>query len=187
MILTRRQKEILDYVADFLGRNGYAPSLEEIGRHFHLSSLATVHKHLKNLEKKGAIARDWNRSRSLRLVSRNAARARFVSLAGEVAAEKGRKLQEGVYAAFAGPTYETPAEVRMARAMGADLVGMSTVPEVIAARYLGMEVLGLSMVTNMAAGILDKPLSHQEVVEAAAKMAPWLSTLLQGILARICK
>jgi purine-nucleoside phosphorylase len=112
---------------------------------------------------------------------------RLRRLAGEVAAEKGRELQEGVYAAFAGPTYETPAEVRMARAMGADLVGMSTVPEVIAARYLGMEVLGLSMVTNMAAGILDKPLSHQEVVETAAKVAPWLSTLLQGILARICK
>jgi len=86
MILTRRQKEILDYVADFLGRNGYAPSLEEIGHHFHLSSPATVHKHLKNLEKKGAIARDWNRSRSLRLVSPDTARARFVPLAGEVAA-----------------------------------------------------------------------------------------------------
>ncbi len=108
-------------------------------------------------------------------------------LAVEVAAEKGRKLQEGVYAAFAGPTYETPAEVRMAQVIGADLVGMSTVPEVIAARYLGMKILGLSMVTNMAAGILDRPLSHQEVVETASKVAPWLSALLQGILARICR
>ena len=107
-------------------------------------------------------------------------------LAAEVAAEKGRQLQEGVYAAFAGPTYETPAEVRMARAVGADLVGMSTVPEVIAARYLGIEVLGLSMVTNMAAGILDQPLSHEEVMETAARVAPWLSTLLKGILARLC-
>jgi purine-nucleoside phosphorylase len=107
-------------------------------------------------------------------------------LAAEVAAEKGRQLQEGVYAAFAGPTYETPAEVRMARAVGADLVGMSTVPEVIAARYLGIEVLGLSMVTNMAAGILDQPLSHEDVVETAAGAAPWLSTLLEGILARLC-
>lgn len=112
---------------------------------------------------------------------------RLRRLAGEVAAEQGRELQEGVYAAFAGPTYETPAEVRMARAMGADLVGMSTVPEVIAARYLGLEVLGLSMVTNMAAGILDQPLSHQEVVETAAKVAPWLATLLKGILDRLCK
>jgi purine-nucleoside phosphorylase len=111
---------------------------------------------------------------------------RLRRLAAEVAAEKGKRLQEGVYAAFAGPTYETPAEVRMARAVGADLAGMSTVPEVIAARYLGMEVLGLSMVTNMAAGILDQPLSHQEVMETAAKVAPWLSALLKGILARLC-
>jgi purine-nucleoside phosphorylase len=111
---------------------------------------------------------------------------RLRRLAAEVAAEKGRRLQEGVYAAFAGPAYETPAEVRMAGAAGADLVGMSTVPEVIAARYLGIEVLGMSMVTNMAAGILDQPLSHEEVVETAARIAPWLSELLEGILARLC-
>ena len=91
-------------------------------------------------------------------------------------------LVEGVYAAFAGPTYETPAEVRMAEAMGADLVGMSTVPGVIAARYLGMEVLGVSMVTNMAAGILDRPLSHEEVVETAQRVIPALSQLLSGVL-----
>lgn len=97
----------------------------------------------------------------------------------------GGNLQEGVYAAFAGPTYETPAEVRMAERMGADLVGMSTVPEVIAAGYLGMEVLGVSMVTNMAAGILDRPLSHQEVMETAARVVPRLSGLLRGILSRI--
>jgi purine-nucleoside phosphorylase len=113
--------------------------------------------------------------------------AKLRNLAREVGKEAGRTLQEGIYAAFAGPTYETPAEVRMAEAMGADLVGMSTVPDVIAARYLGMEVLGLSMVTNMAAGILEKPLSHEEVVETAAKGAPWLSTLLHGILGRLCR
>jgi purine-nucleoside phosphorylase len=109
------------------------------------------------------------------------------AVAQEVAAGQGGRgnLQEGVYAAFAGPTYETPAEVQMAERMGADLVGMSTVPEVIAARYLGMEVLGVSMVTNMAAGILDKPLSHQEVLETAAQVVPGLSRLLRGILSRI--
>jgi purine-nucleoside phosphorylase len=109
------------------------------------------------------------------------------ALAQEVAAgqEGNAALQEGVYAAFAGPTYETPAEVQMAERMGADLVGMSTVPEVIAARYLGMEVLGVSMVTNMAAGILDKPLSHQEVMETAAQVVPRLSALLRGTLSRI--
>jgi purine-nucleoside phosphorylase len=98
------------------------------------------------------------------------------------AAPDGEQLAEGVYAAFAGPTYETPAEVRMAEAMGADLVGMSTVPEVIAARYLGMEVLGISMVTNMAAGILDQPLSHEEVVRTAAGVIPRLAALLEGVL-----
>ncbi|UCF97161.1 MAG: purine-nucleoside phosphorylase [Spirochaetaceae bacterium] len=110
-------------------------------------------------------------------------------MAREVVAalEAGGRLQEGVYAAFAGPTYETPAEVRMAEVLGADLVGMSTVPDVIAARYLGMEVLGLSMVTNMAAGILDKPLSHKEVLETAAQAVPRLSVLLQGILSRLVR
>jgi purine-nucleoside phosphorylase len=108
-------------------------------------------------------------------------------LAGEVASELQQDLSEGIYAAFAGPTYETPAEVRMAERMGADLVGMSTVPEVIAARYLNLDVLGISMVTNMAAGILDTPLSHQEVVETAAQVIPALSTLLRGIIARVCR
>jgi purine-nucleoside phosphorylase len=99
-----------------------------------------------------------------------------------IAQGRDHDLVEGVYAAFAGPTYETPAEVRMAEAVGADLVGMSTVPEVIAARYLGMEVLGLSMVTNMAAGIVDQPLSHREVVETAGRVIPRLGVLLAGVL-----
>jgi purine-nucleoside phosphorylase len=104
---------------------------------------------------------------------------RLRELASEAA---GRTLPEGVYAAFAGPSYETPAEVRMAERLGADLVGMSTVPEVIAARYLGMEVLGISMVTNMAAGILEQPLSHAEVVETAARATPALAELLHALL-----
>lgn len=94
-------------------------------------------------------------------------------------------LAEGVYAGFLGPTYETPAEVRMAEAMGADLVGMSTVPEVIAARYLGVEVLGVSMVTNMAAGILDGALSHDEVVQTARRVIPTLAGLLEAVLAAL--
>ena len=78
-------------------------------------------------------------------------------------------IKEGVYAALTGPSYETPAEIRMLRTMGADMVGMSTVPEVIAANYLGIKVLGISCVTNMAAGILDTPLSHEEVIETTKK------------------
>jgi len=94
-------------------------------------------------------------------------------------------LAEGVYAAFPGPTYETPAEVRMAEKLGADLVGMSTVPEVIAANYLGMKVLGISCVTNMDAGILQRPLVHEEVVETGRRVMPALTRLLQGVLERL--
>ncbi len=93
-----------------------------------------------------------------------------------------RPLKEGVYAALLGPTYETPAEIRMLRKMGADMVGMSTVPEVIAARYLGLKVLGISCITNMAAGILDQPLSHEEVVETGRRVASEFADLLHCFL-----
>ena len=94
-------------------------------------------------------------------------------------------LKEGVYAAFAGPSYETPAEIRMLAAIGVDLAGMSTVPEVIAASYLGMRVLGISCVTNMAAGILPQPLDHAEVIAAGKEAAPRFTRLLTGILAKL--
>ncbi|MGA2378278.1 MAG: purine-nucleoside phosphorylase [Spirochaetia bacterium] len=94
-------------------------------------------------------------------------------------------LKEGVYAAFPGPSYESPAEIRMLAAIGADLVGMSTVPEVIAASYLGMRVLGVSCVTNMAAGILPQPLDHAEVIRAGKEAGPRFVRLLSGILARL--
>jgi purine-nucleoside phosphorylase len=93
-------------------------------------------------------------------------------------------LAEGVYAGLAGPQYETPAEIRMLRAAGADLVGMSTTLEAIAARHLGAEVLGLSLVTNVAAGLSDQPLEHSEVVatghQAAASMGGLLAAILPG-------
>ena len=88
--------------------------------------------------------------------------------AHEAAEAAGAELREGVYAWFTGPSYETPAEVEMARRLGADLVGMSTVPEAIAVRHMGADVIGISLVTNYAAGIVDQPLSHQEVTETAA-------------------
>ncbi len=94
-------------------------------------------------------------------------------------------LQEGVYAAFAGPSYETPAEIRMLSAIGVDLVGMSTVPEVIAAGYLGMRVLGISCVTNMAAGIMDQPLDHAEVIRAGKEAEPRFAALLAGTIERL--
>jgi purine-nucleoside phosphorylase len=91
-------------------------------------------------------------------------------------------LPEGVYAQFCGPHYETPAEVRMAGVMGADLVGMSTALEAIAARHCGMEVLGMSLVTNLAAGISPEPLSHAEVLEAGTKAGPVISDLLARVV-----
>jgi len=92
------------------------------------------------------------------------------------------RLPEGVYASLPGPSYETPAEIRMLAAMGADLVGMSTVPEVIAVRSLGIEVLGISCVTNMAAGILPQPLAHEEVIERGRQAAPRFARLLESTI-----
>ena len=114
--------------------------------------------------------------RELRLAAQEAARQSGVAAGG---------LAEGVYAAFPGPTYETPAEVEMAERLGADLVGMSTVPEVIAANYLGMKVLGISCVTNMAAGILPRPLAHAEVVETGRRAMPVFTRLLRAVLERL--
>ena len=94
-------------------------------------------------------------------------------------------IREGVYASLVGPTYETPAEVRMLGALGADLVGMSTVLEAIQARYLGASVLGISVVTNQAAGISPEPLSHAEVAEAGRRAAARLERLLRGVLVRL--
>jgi purine-nucleoside phosphorylase len=98
---------------------------------------------------------------------------------------KGLSLHEGVYAALAGPSYETPAEIRYLRSIGADLVGMSTVPEVIAARHSGIRVLGISCVTNPAAGILDKPLNHNEVLETAERVKGQFIALLRLVIPRI--
>jgi len=94
----------------------------------------------------------------------------------------GINLGEGVYAAVAGPSYETPAEVRYLRTIGADLVGMSTVPEVIAARHSGLRVLGISCVTNAAAGILDQPLDHSDVLETAERVKGQFTGLLRAVI-----
>ncbi|MEE0401704.1 MAG: purine-nucleoside phosphorylase [Christensenellales bacterium] len=107
------------------------------------------------------------------------------ALAHECANEQGFALREGVYAQMTGPTYETPAEIRMLRTLGADAVGMSTVPEVIVARHGGMRVLGISCITNMAAGILDQPLNHAEVTETANRVKGQFRNLLDGIIEKM--
>ena len=103
-------------------------------------------------------------------------------LARETADELGLTLGSGVYAGLAGPSYETPAEVRMLAGMGAELVGMSTVLEVIAARHMGLRCLVISLVSNLGAGVADEPLSHDEVLEAARTSAAQLRRLLGGLL-----
>jgi len=101
-----------------------------------------------------------------------------------IAREVDPSLPEGVYAGVLGPSYETPAEIRMFQALGADLVGMSTVLETIAARHLGAEVLGIALVTNLAAGLQGAPLAHGEVLEAGAAAADRVGTLVRGVLER---
>jgi purine-nucleoside phosphorylase len=105
--------------------------------------------------------------------------------AKQVAHDLGIRLGEGVYAAVLGPSYETPAEIRYLRAIGADMVGMSTVAEVIAANHLGARCLGISCVTNMAAGVLPRKLDHAEVLETGAAMRGTLGKLLQLVIPRL--
>jgi purine-nucleoside phosphorylase len=99
----------------------------------------------------------------------------------------GIEIAEGVYAALTGPSYETPAEIRYLRTIGADLVGMSTVPEVIAAAHLGIRVLGISCVTNMAAGILDQPITTEEVMETGERVKADFVALLRAVIPRMSK
>ena len=97
------------------------------------------------------------------------------------------KLRQGIYAAVSGPSYETPAEIKMLRKMGADAVGMSTVPEAIVARHMGMECLGISIITNLAAGISRSRLSHQEVLETAQRIKPKLTKFLNSLFHEISR
>jgi purine-nucleoside phosphorylase len=111
--------------------------------------------------------------------------SRLRRAADQAGRQLGISLPHGVYAALAGPSYETPAEIRYLRTIGADAVGMSTVPEAIAARHMGLEVLGISCITNMAAGVLPRPLDHGEVLETARRVHRTFSALLEGIIGSI--
>ena len=107
------------------------------------------------------------------------------AIAKEAAKPLGLALKEGVYLALSGPAYETPAEIRMLRVLGADAVGMSTVPEVMAMSHMGIPVLGISCITNMAAGILKQKLTHQEVMDTTARVQTQFTSLVLGVLSRL--
>lgn len=111
----------------------------------------------------------------------------YREIAREEAGKLGIPLHEGVYAGLLGPSYETPAEIEYLRRIGADLVGMLTVAEVIAARHMGIKVLAISCVTNMAAGILDQPLSHAEVIETGERVKTIFESLLRAVLPRVAQ
>ena len=110
---------------------------------------------------------------------------RLRGIADDVARAQGLAIGHGIYVAVHGPSYETPAEIRFLRAIGADAVGMSTVPEAIAARHMGVEVLGISCITNAAAGVLPQPLNHDEVMEVAKQVRGAFAALLEGIIGRV--
>jgi purine-nucleoside phosphorylase len=111
--------------------------------------------------------------------------ARLRSVADQTATDMGLTLEHGVYVGVHGPSYETPAEIRAFRVMGADAVGMSTVPEAIVARQMAIEVLGISCITNMAAGVLPQPLVHDDVMETARRVRGSFIALLEGIIGRL--
>jgi purine-nucleoside phosphorylase len=115
----------------------------------------------------------------------NAYASELRALAHEVAKSQGLTLREGVYVGLTGPSYETPAEIRMLRVLGGDAVGMSTVPEVIVANHMGMRVLGISCIANKAAGILDTPLSHEEVIEITQRIRSRFVALVREIVSRL--
>jgi purine-nucleoside phosphorylase len=110
---------------------------------------------------------------------------RLRQLADEVATAQGLPIQHGIYIAVLGPSYETPAEIRAFRTLGADAVGMSTAPEAIVARHMGIEVLGISCITNAAAGVFPEPLHHSEVMETAQQVKGQFIALLEGIIGRL--
>jgi purine-nucleoside phosphorylase len=109
----------------------------------------------------------------------------FQDIAIKEAQAMGLDLRRGIYAALSGPSYETPAEIRMMRALGADAVGMSTVPEAIVARHMGLRVMGISCITNMAAGVSDQPIDHAEVMETGARVRATFTELLRRVIPKL--
>jgi purine-nucleoside phosphorylase len=156
-----------------------------INESFQAGDLMLITDHINNMGTNPLIGSNDNRF-GPRFPDMSEAYSRKLRLAAqEVAKRQKIDLKEGVYVGNTGPTYETPAEVKLARVLGGDAVGMSTVPEVIVARHSGMQVLGISCITNMAAGILDQPLSHEEVIETTEKVKSTFLSFIKEIVKSI--
>lgn len=156
-----------------------------INRNFSQGALVLIRDHI-NLQGTNPLVGPNDDRFGLRFPDMTQAYSRaYRQVAREEAGKLNISLHEGVYAGLLGPSYETPAEIEYLRRIGADLVGMSTVAEVIAARHMGLEVLAISCVTNMAAGILDQPLSHAEVMETGERVKGIFEALLRAVLPRI--
>jgi purine-nucleoside phosphorylase len=148
-------------------------------------SLVLITDHL-NLQGANPLVGEWGREFGPQFPDMSAAYdPELRSVARAAAVEAGFAVHDGVYAAVLGPSFETPAEVRMLRALGGSVVGMSTVPEVIAARHMGMRVLVLSFAANPAAGLVDRPLTHEEVLEEGEKAAAKLATMIGLLVERV--
>lgn len=167
------EKLLITNAAGGVNTNYHAGSLMVISDHINFSGSNPLVG--KNLDEFGPRFPDMSN------VYDKALRKQLFALADR----EGIELEEGVYLMMSGPCYETPAEIRMARAIGADAVGMSTVPEAMCAAHCGIKVIGISLITNMAAGVLDQPLSHEEVTETANLAAKRFTKLVDLILNEI--
>ncbi|HET9837300.1 MAG TPA: purine-nucleoside phosphorylase [Candidatus Angelobacter sp.] len=149
--------------------------------------LVVIKDHI-NLQGQNPLVGPEEQRFGLRFIDMTAAYAKsYRQMALEAGARLGLQMSEGVYAALLGPSYETPAEIRFLRTIGADLVGMSTVQEVIVARQMGIKVLAISCVTNMAAGVSDQPINHEEVLEIGRKIAGQFKALLRDVVPMIAQ
>lgn len=156
-----------------------------INEQFHAGSLVLISDHI-NLLGQNPLTGPNDDALGARFPDMSEAYSKqYRAIARAVGEELDLDLPEGVYAAVPGPSYETPAEIRYMRTIGADLVGMSTVPETIAANHMGMKVLGISCVTNAAAGVIDQKLNHTEVLEVGERMKGTLIELLRRIIPRL--
>jgi purine-nucleoside phosphorylase len=158
-----------------------------INRNYSQGALVLIRDHI-NLQGTNPLAGPNDDRFGVRFPDMTHAYSRTYREIARAGAQKlGITLHEGVYAALLGPSYETPAEIEYLRRVGADLVGMSTVAEVIAARHMGINVLAISCVTNMAAGILEQPLSHAEVLETGERVKTTYESLLRAVLPRVAE